>query len=85
MATDPEHPEQCSPPADPGSLHAASRRRKHNEKMKRYYATHPEQAKKKNERVKARYHSDPEYAERVRARARLQAAQRKGAVTAGNA
>ncbi len=55
------------------------RRRKHNDKMKRYFAAHPEQAQKKCDRVKARYHSDPEYAERVRARARLYAAQRKAA------
>lgn len=45
-------------------------RARHNAKMKRYYATHPEQRQKSIDRIKEKYHSDPEYRERVIARAK---------------
>lgn len=52
----------------------AEKRRKHCEKMKRYYASHPEQRQKKSERVCncERYHCDEAYREAVKARAKAQ-------------
>lgn len=52
--------------------HAADRetqRRKHNEKMKRYYERHPEQRRKKIDRIKERYSTDEAYRAAVKARA----------------
>ena len=40
-------------------------RAKHNERMKRYYAKHPEQREKTISRIMDKYHSDPEYRARV--------------------
>ena len=71
-------------PATPGAAapdpeRSARRRAAHNEKMKKYFKEHPEQAQKKSERVKSRYWSDPEYRERVIQRARLQTAAKRAA------
>lgn len=48
----------------------AERRRKHNEKMKRYFCNNPEQRQKKSQRVCERYRTDETYREAVKARAR---------------
>ena len=40
-------------------------RAKHNERMKRYFAAHPEQRRKTIDRVMSKYHSDPDYRARV--------------------
>jgi hypothetical protein len=50
----------------------AEKRRKHCEKMKRYYSSHPEQRQRKSERVCQRYHCDEAYREAVKARAKAQ-------------
>lgn len=42
----------------------------HNERMKRYFAAHPEQRQKSINRIKAKYHGDPEYRARVLANAK---------------
>ncbi len=45
-------------------------RAKHNERMKRYYANHPEQRQIAINRIKERYATDPEFRERVKTQAR---------------
>jgi len=40
-------------------------RAKHNERMKRYFAKHPEQREKTISRIMDKYHTDPEYRARV--------------------
>lgn len=45
-------------------------RAKHNERMKRYYANHPEQRQITINRIKERYATDPEFRERVKTQAR---------------
>lgn len=57
-------------------------RARYNEKMKRYYAAHPEQRRKAIDRIKAKYHGDPEYRERVIERARAAAERRRQAASA---
>ena len=48
----------------------AHQRRLNNEKMKKYFREHPDQAKKKSDRVLAKYHSHEAYRARVIERAR---------------
>ena len=64
------------------NLRLTALRSKRNESMKKYFATHPEQAAKKSARVCKKYLEDPVYREKVKASTKRAYAKNKAAIAA---